>query len=207
MEAWPGQKHLQASLDSLKDEFEERERVGETEIKRDAQKDEIGTLWNLFPSPSVGKRQMTSGLFSSILGSRNEAKLKGKILSMLMAEAEAEEMSDRIGRTSFSKILSPTCIHGKLQLNQEQLDELDSKGNFPQMLARPRKRESELLLGEVGPGRGLFSNILSRLDGRREDERLDGRQRRALKRAQGIKSLFTHILRWSRLEILANCST
>ena len=185
LEAWPGQKHLQAPLDLLEDEVQERERVGETEIKRDAQKDEIGTLWSLFPSPP-GKRQMRSGLFSNILGSRNEAKLKGKALSMLMAEADAEKMLDRIGRTSFSKILSPTCNHGKPQVNQEQLDEPDFKGNFPQMVARPRKRETELLLGEVGPGRGLFSNILSRLD---------GRQRRASKRAQGGKYLFSHILR------------
>ena len=185
LEAWPGQKHLQAPLDLLEDEVQERERVGETEIKREAQKDEIGTLWSLFPSPP-GKRQMRSGLFSNILGSRNEANLKGKVLSMLMAEAEAEEMLDRISRTSFSKILSPTCNHGKLQLNQERLDEPDFKGNFPQMVARPRKRETELLSGEVGPGRGLFSNILSRLD---------GRQRRAWKRAPGVKSLFTNILR------------
>ena len=183
LEAWPGQKHLQAPLDPPVDEVQERERIGGAGIKGAAQKDEIGTLWSLFPGPP-GKRQMRSGLFSNILGSRNEAKLKGKALSMLMAETEAEEMLDRIG--SFSKILSPTCNHGKLQLNQELLDKPDSKENFPQMLARPRKRETELMLGEVGPGRGLFSNILSRLD---------GRQRRAWKRAQGVKSLFTHILR------------
>ena len=66
--------------------------------------------------------------------------------------AEAEETLDRIGRTPFSKIL-------RLQLNQERLDKPDFKGNFPQMMARPRKRETELLLGEVGPGRGLFSKF------------------------------------------------
>ena len=170
MEAWSGQKHLQAPWDPPEDEVEERERVGETEVKRKTLKDELGTLLSLFPHP-LGKRQISSGLFSNILVPRNEAKP--------MAEAEAEETLDRIGRTPFSKIL-------RLQLNQEGLDKPDFKGNFPQMLARPRKRETELLLGEVGPGRGLFSNILSRLD---------GRQRRASKRAQGGKSLFSHILR------------
>jgi len=207
------QNHLQPSLDQLETAAQERERIGE------AQKDEIEPFWSLFPQPpgkrhlwipfslpplgkrhlwsiyshSPGKRQMKSGgLFSNILGSSwDKQEDKDMALSMLMTELEAEkemEMLERIGKTSSSKILSnsPTsCNQGKLTLNQEHLDEeQDFKGNFPQqMMTRPRKRETELLLGEVGPGRGLFSNILSRLD--------SGRR----KRAQSVKSLFTHILR------------
>ena len=188
LEAWqPGQKHLQPPLDPLETAAQERERIGQTEIKKKAPKNKIGTLWSLFSHPP-DKRQMTSGLFSNILGSWDEAKIKDDDLdlSMLMGEAEVEEMLDRIGRTSISKIFSPTCNHGTLWLNQEGFGEQDFKGGFPQKMARPRKRETELMLGEVGPGRGLFSNILSRLD---------GREKRAWKRAQGVKSLFTHILR------------
>ena len=176
MEVWHGQKHLQAPLNQPESQVQER--------KRKAQEDQIRTLWSLFPQPpskTLAKRRMTSGLFSNILGNRIEAKLKDKTLALSMLMAEAE-MLERICKSSFSKILSPTIIHHKLQPNQKPLDDQDFDGNFPQMLAPPGKRGMELGLGEVGPGRGLFSNILSRVDGKQ-------------KRAQGVKSLFTNILR------------
>ena len=194
LEAWPaGQNHLQPPLDQLEAAAQQRDRIDKAEIEKESQNDEIGSLWSLFPHPP-GKRQMTNGaLFSNILGSSwDTTKLndKDQALLMLIAEVEAEEkeMLDRIGKTSFSKILSSpiSCNQGKLRLNQKRLeDKQDFKGNFLQKMAQPRKRETELLLGEVGPGRGLFSNILSRLD--------SGRQKR--KRGQSVKSLFTHILR------------
>ena len=92
-------------------------------------------------------------------------------------------------QNSFFKLLSQPCNHlAEARLNQGPVDKQDLLENFGQMVTRPRKRETEPLLGEtVGPGRGLFSNILSRLEGGR------------LKRAQGVKALFTHILRWEDL--------
>merc|ERR1719391_1356450 len=141
LEDWrSGQKHLQPPMDLLETG---RERIGRTKMKKKTQENKVGTLWSLFPHPP-GKRQMTSGLFSNILSSWDEAKMKDNDLdlSMLMggAEVEEKEMLDRSGRTSFSKTFSPTCSHSKLWLYQECLGKQDFKGSFPQEMALPRKR-------------------------------------------------------------------
>ena len=165
-----GQRHLLAPLDLL--EAQERapdllaSRLGEVEFKKATEKEDgIQTFLSQYPPP----KSQTSGLLSNIL--------TPPPFSTLLGPLTRENVIDNALQNSFSKILSPHCQHGVLVKNhwpyQKPVDGQDNEGNFQELLTTPgkrdteysslqlpRKRQVELMLEEIGAGRGLFSNIL-----------------------------------------------
>ena len=165
-----GQRHLLAPLDLLEAQERARDllasRLDEVEFKKAAEKEDgIQTFLSQYPPP----KSQTSGLLSNIL--------TPPPFSTLLGPLTREKVIDNALQNSFSKILSPNCQHGVLVKNhwpdQKPVDGQDNEGNFQELLTLPgkreteysslqlpRKRQVELMLGEVGAGRGLFSNIL-----------------------------------------------
>ena len=161
-----GQRHLLAPLDLLEAQERARDllasRLDEVEFKKAAEKEDgIPTFLSQYPPP----KSQTSCLLSNIL--------TPPPFSTLLGPLTREKVIDN----SFSKILSPNCQPGVLVKNhwpdQKPVDGQDNEGNFQELLTLPgkreteysslqlpRKRQVELMLGEVGAGRGLFSNIL-----------------------------------------------
>ena len=176
--AWSGQladwsadqRHLLAPLDLLEAQERARDllasRLGEVEFKKVAEKEDgIQTFLSQYPPP----KSQTSGLLSNIL--------TPPPFSTLLGPLTREKVIDNALQNSFSKIFSPNCQHGVLFENhwpdQKPVDGQDNEGYFQELLTLPgkreteysslqlpRKRQVELMLGEVGAGRGLFSNIL-----------------------------------------------